>query len=124
MKEQLVTQLKTQVTDLERFIEFLQGPAEKKCPCECSGTPKPGTASKFSHINHGNSGKRSSSPEPLQLNEKRVRKKLQYNPNKFRLIQPLNKTGKSCSNPSSNGQLDADLRHLTIWMWYRQSFPA
>nr|CAG4640760.1 EOG090X03YR [Eulimnadia texana] len=26
MKEQLVTQLKTQITDLERFIEFLQGP--------------------------------------------------------------------------------------------------
>ena len=46
MKEQLVTQLKTQVTDLERFIEFLQGPAEKKCPCDCSGTLKPGTASK------------------------------------------------------------------------------
>jgi hypothetical protein len=75
MKEQLVTQLKTQVTDLERFIEFLQGPAENKCPCDCSGTPKRGTASKFSHINHGNRGKSSSSPEPLQLNEKRVRKK-------------------------------------------------
>ena len=29
MKEQLVTQLKTQITDLERFIEFLQGPGDK-----------------------------------------------------------------------------------------------
>jgi len=25
MKEQLVTQLKTQISDLERFVEFLQG---------------------------------------------------------------------------------------------------
>ena len=25
MKEQLVSQLKTQITDLERFIQFLQG---------------------------------------------------------------------------------------------------
>ncbi|RWS27692.1 RUN domain-containing protein 1-like protein [Leptotrombidium deliense] len=43
MKEQLVTQLKTQVTDLERFIEFLQqggvpikfGRGKSKCTCNC-----------------------------------------------------------------------------------------
>lgn len=38
MKEQLVTQLKTQITDLERFIEFLQGPSTNKPvgSCHCS----------------------------------------------------------------------------------------
>ncbi|KAF8782351.1 RUN domain-containing protein 1 [Argiope bruennichi] len=39
MKEQLVSQLKTQITDLERFIEFLQGEATSKgqprCTCDC-----------------------------------------------------------------------------------------
>nr|CAG4646160.1 EOG090X03YR [Macrothrix elegans] len=38
MKEQLVSQLKTQVSDLERFIEFLQGPAEKKTSCKCTSS--------------------------------------------------------------------------------------
>lgn len=33
MKEQLVAQLKTQITDLERFIQFLQDPAGNKCNC-------------------------------------------------------------------------------------------
>nr|CAG4636907.1 EOG090X03YR [Ceriodaphnia reticulata] len=65
MKEQLVTQLKTQVTDLERFIEFLQGPAEKKC--QCSETTKPGN--KNFHINHDHRGNASAS-KPLQLKEK------------------------------------------------------
>ncbi|KAI9560818.1 hypothetical protein GHT06_011770 [Daphnia sinensis] len=69
LKEQLVTQLKTQVTDLERFIEFLQGPAESKC--QCSGTTKSATGSKFSRVNRGGRASNSSSPEPLQLNEKR-----------------------------------------------------
>ena len=71
MKEQLVTQLKTQVTDLERFIEFLQGPAEKKCH-QCSET-KPGNK----HINHDHRGTRgeASASKPLQLNEKNVIKK-------------------------------------------------
>ncbi len=67
MKEQLVTQLKTQVTDLERFIEFLQGPAEKKC--QCTETSKPG--SKPLHINHHHRGNASAS-KPLELKEKNV----------------------------------------------------
>lgn len=42
MKEQLVTQLKTQLADLERFIQFLQGDSansfcKEKCQCSCSG---------------------------------------------------------------------------------------
>lgn len=38
MKEQLVAQLKTQISDLERFIEFLQGKTKDKdqhCTCNC-----------------------------------------------------------------------------------------
>ncbi|CAG2168580.1 unnamed protein product [Oppiella nova] len=35
MKEQLVGQLKTQITDLERFIHFLQGEEQSKCTCNC-----------------------------------------------------------------------------------------
>ncbi|XP_054161353.1 RUN domain-containing protein 1-like [Oppia nitens] len=35
MKEQLVGQLKTQITDLERFIQFLQGEEQEKCSCDC-----------------------------------------------------------------------------------------
>ncbi|GIX92174.1 RUN domain-containing protein 1 [Caerostris extrusa] len=39
MKEQLVSQLKTQITDLERFIEFLQGEVtsngKPRCTCDC-----------------------------------------------------------------------------------------
>lgn len=39
MKEQLVGQLKTQITDLERFIEFLQGEGasngQPNCTCNC-----------------------------------------------------------------------------------------
>lgn len=38
MKEQLVTQLKTQIVDLERFINYLQGevgPDTKDCTCAC-----------------------------------------------------------------------------------------
>ncbi|BES95249.1 RUN domain-containing protein [Nesidiocoris tenuis] len=42
MKEQLVGQLKTQLADLERFIQFLQGDSansfcKEKCKCDCSG---------------------------------------------------------------------------------------
>ena len=32
LKEQLVTQLKTQIVDLERFIQFLQGEASSPGP--------------------------------------------------------------------------------------------
>ncbi|CAG2100352.1 unnamed protein product [Medioppia subpectinata] len=35
MKEQLVGQLKTQITDLERFIQFLQGEEHSNCTCDC-----------------------------------------------------------------------------------------
>lgn len=38
MKEQLITQLKTQITDLERFINYLQGevsPETLACTCAC-----------------------------------------------------------------------------------------
>ncbi|UYV80234.1 RUNDC1 [Cordylochernes scorpioides] len=35
MKEQLVSQLKTQITDLERFIQFLQGDGTNNCTCNC-----------------------------------------------------------------------------------------
>ena len=42
MKEQLVTQLKTQITDLERFIEFLQGPADvNQCHCSTANISRP-----------------------------------------------------------------------------------
>ena len=68
MKEQLVTQLKAQVTDLKRLIEFLQGPAEKKC--QCSESTKSGSK----HINHDHRGTRenASASKPLQLKEKNV----------------------------------------------------
>ncbi len=43
LKEQLVNQLKTQISDLERFIQFLQGEATSPGPygqfnknCKCS----------------------------------------------------------------------------------------
>ncbi|XP_077549437.1 RUN domain-containing protein 1 isoform X1 [Haemaphysalis longicornis] len=38
MKEQLVSQLKTQITDLERFIQFIQGEGsdgKPRCTCNC-----------------------------------------------------------------------------------------
>ncbi|XP_059469249.1 RUN domain-containing protein 1 [Neocloeon triangulifer] len=47
MKETLVAQLKTQIVDLERFIDFLQGEApafkgaKKDCPCKCAKNIKP-----------------------------------------------------------------------------------
>merc|ERR1719210_1500615 len=37
MKSHLITQLKTQIEDLENFIEFLQGEASTISPGECSG---------------------------------------------------------------------------------------
>ena len=73
MKEQLVAQLKTQVTDLERFIEFLQGPAEKKC--QCIASPKP--SSKLGHSHANRSGV--STSKPLRLSEKNVIPKISVN---------------------------------------------
>ena len=71
MKEQLVNQLKTQITDLERFIEFLQGPAENQCHnCAKSGQHvacKPPPPSRIDRDNVS-----SSSGKPLQLKEKNV----------------------------------------------------
>ncbi|CAG7721402.1 unnamed protein product [Allacma fusca] len=50
MKEELVNQLKTQITDLERFIHFLHGEGtwDGDCTCAC---PKhgPATPKKFTH---------------------------------------------------------------------------
>ena len=37
MKSQLVEQLQTQITDLEMFIDFLQGEASTMVPGECNG---------------------------------------------------------------------------------------
>ena len=37
MKSQLVDQLQTQITDLEMFIDFLQGEASTIIPGECDG---------------------------------------------------------------------------------------
>jgi chaperonin cofactor prefoldin len=37
MKSQLVEQLQTQITDLEMFIDFLQGEASTMVPAECNG---------------------------------------------------------------------------------------
>jgi len=69
MKEQLVTQLKTQVSDLERYIEFLQGPAEKQCcPHGASHPTKP--IAKFN--TKSNERGHMSSAKPLKLNENNV----------------------------------------------------
>ncbi|XP_075527538.1 RUN domain-containing protein 1 [Dermacentor variabilis] len=46
MKEQLVSQLKTQITDLERFIQFIQGEGsdgKPRCTCNCPVHGKPDT---------------------------------------------------------------------------------
>lgn len=63
MKEQLITQLKTQITDLERFINYLQGevsPETLACTCACpvhtSGPAKSYNAKKsFQNIPESNS---------------------------------------------------------------------
>jgi hypothetical protein len=62
MKEQLVSQLKTQITDLERFIQFLQGPNENhdSCTCDCPL--------------HGNSQKSIEPYNQLKANEMKRRK--------------------------------------------------
>lgn len=71
MKEQLVTQLKTQVSDLERYIEFLQGPAEKQC-CSHGGQSHPTKPiAKFN--TKSNERGQFSSAKPLEVNEKNVR---------------------------------------------------
>lgn len=52
MKEQLVDQLKTQITDLERFIQYLHAdqavPDPKKCGC-----PKSKDGKNFTHSDIG-----------------------------------------------------------------------
>lgn len=70
MKEQLVTQLKTQVSDLERYIEFLQGPAEKQCCPHAGGSHPNKPTPKFNP--KSNEQGQFSSAKPLQLNEKNV----------------------------------------------------
>lgn len=49
MKEQLVEQLKTQISDLERFIQYLHG--EATCPCDCPKMSK-GETESFPKCNH------------------------------------------------------------------------
>nr|CAG4643118.1 EOG090X03YR [Ilyocryptus agilis] len=79
MKEQLVAQLKTQISDLERFIGFLQGPAESHCHgCATKNKPIP------SEVKHGSkpsnyssrSNNSSSSTKPVQLKGKNVSDKV------------------------------------------------
>lgn len=84
MKEQLVSQLKTQITDLERFIEFLQGPAETQQEhCRnCAKTGKHPFCKPSSSRVLGDKG----SGKPLQLNEKNVNY-ISINKLLFRLIQ-------------------------------------
>ena len=72
MKEQLVTQLKTQVQDLERYIEFLQGPAEKQCAHSCSHESHPAKSTDKYHPMSNVNGKQYSSAKPVQLNEQNV----------------------------------------------------
>ena len=50
MKSHLITQLKTQIEDLEMFIEFLQGEASTLVPGQCTGC---GTCSKHSSPQKG-----------------------------------------------------------------------
>jgi len=70
MKEQLVSQLKTQITDLERFIEFLQGPAETQQE-HCRNCAKTGKHP-FCKPSSSRVGGDKGSGKPLQLNEKNV----------------------------------------------------
>lgn len=57
MKEQLVCQLKTQVSDLERFIQFIQGEGsdgKPRCTCNCpvhgKASPAPSEVSSGSYV--------------------------------------------------------------------------
>ena len=57
MKEQLITQLKTQITDLERFINYLQGevsPETLACTCACpvhtNGSKNPSKRKSFRKV--------------------------------------------------------------------------
>ncbi|XP_021962539.1 RUN domain-containing protein 1 isoform X2 [Folsomia candida] len=49
MKEQLVDQLKTQISDLERFIQYLHG--EATCTCDCPKSSKSGSGSESGESN-------------------------------------------------------------------------
>jgi hypothetical protein len=53
MKDEMVSQLKTQIVDLERFIQYLHGETgwDGNCTCSC---PKHGTASSSSSSVHHN----------------------------------------------------------------------
>ncbi|KAK2174216.1 hypothetical protein NP493_817g01013 [Ridgeia piscesae] len=62
VKEKLVDQLKTQITDLERFIEYLQGEADtpgpfgKKCACPVHGGRPEDKADCHLHARHAGDG--------------------------------------------------------------------
>ena len=53
LKEKLVLQLKTQITDLERFIEFLQGWSVFKYACYCINHSLCLFAFAFYYLNYG-----------------------------------------------------------------------
>nr|CAG4637708.1 EOG090X03YR [Chydorus sphaericus] len=89
MKEQLVSQLKTQITDLERFIEFLQGPAETQQE-HCRNCAKTGKHP-FCKPSSSRVGGDKGSGKPLQLNEKNVTY-ISINKLLFRLIQIFKKS--------------------------------
>ncbi|XP_054281109.1 RUN domain-containing protein 1 [Macrosteles quadrilineatus] len=70
MKEQLVNQLKTQISDLERFIEFLQGGSAGNstvCTCQCP-LHKRSHAKMFSTQKHGFSSKQNVEMHTKTLN--------------------------------------------------------
>ena len=65
MKSHLITQLKTQIEDLEMFIEFLQGEASTLVPVECTGC---GTCSK--HTSPSKSGGSHKSKRPRSFRKR------------------------------------------------------
>lgn len=93
MKEQLVNQLKTQISDLERFIQFLQighCPSRKqkrssKCTCNCP-----------LHGNSQTSLKKYNEFEACELKSKsnKIRKEVNFEKTKLGLISNLEETNR------------------------------
>ena len=67
MKSHLITQLKTQIEDLEMFIEFLQGEAATLVPVECTGC---GTCSKHTSPSKGGTGGKGSQRKPRSFRKR------------------------------------------------------
>ncbi|CAH0389190.1 unnamed protein product [Bemisia tabaci] len=85
MKEQLVVQLKTQISDLERFIEFLQGgsPADLnfkvsdyKCNCNAHETEHKRSSCKSSRKSQYSSSTRKKTEEELRTKTLNVMKRM------------------------------------------------